>query len=90
MFSERSRYRGVPTETVPHPDGRTVTVVKLRRLPPVEGRPLAVEETDRLDLLAHTHLGDGTAFWRIADANTELQARRLERPPARVIGVPER
>ena len=46
-------------------------------------------QTDRLDLLARTHLEDGTAFWRIADANTELEARRLEGPPGRVIDLPE-
>jgi hypothetical protein len=48
-----------------------------------------VLEKDRLDLLARTALEDGTAFWRIADANTELQARRLEEPPGRVIDLPE-
>jgi hypothetical protein len=89
MFRDRSRYHGLPTETVPHPDGRTVTVVKLRRLPPAAGKPYSVLEKDRLDLLARTRLEDGTAFWRIADANSELQARRLEEPPGRVIDLPE-
>jgi hypothetical protein len=89
MFRDRSRYHGLPTETVPHPDGREVTVVKLRRLPPTTGKPYGVLEKDRLDLLARTALEDGTAFWRIADANTELQARRLEEPPGRVIDLPE-
>lgn len=89
MFSDRSRYKGVPTETATLPDGRTVTAVKLRPLPAATGSPFAVQEKDRLDLLARTHLEDGTAFWRIADANTELQARRLEGPPGRVIDLPE-
>jgi hypothetical protein len=89
MFRDRSRYYGLSTETVPHPDGRTVTVVKLRRLPPTTGKEFTVLEKDRLDLLARTHLEDGTAFWRIADANSELQARRLEGPPGRVIDLPE-
>jgi hypothetical protein len=89
MFSDRSRYHGLATETVPLPGGRTATAVKLRRLPPTPGTPFAVQEKDRLDLLARTHLEDGTAYWRIADANTELQARRLERPPGRVIDLPE-
>ena len=89
MFSDRSRYYGLPVETVTHPDGRTVTAVKLRRLPPTTGKPFSVREHDRLDLLARTYLEDGTAFWRIADANTELEARRLEGPPARVIDLPE-
>lgn len=89
MFRDRSRYHGLPTETVPHPDGRTVTVVKLRRLPPTEGAPVAVKEGDRLDLLADARLSDATAYWRIADANSELQARRLEGPAGRVIDVPE-
>jgi hypothetical protein len=89
MFGDRSRYHGLPTETVTHPDGRTVTAVKLRRLPPTPGKAYAMLEKDRLDLLARTRLQDGTAFWRIADANTELQARRLEEPPGRVIDLPE-
>lgn len=89
MFRDRSRYYGLPTETVPHPDGRMVTAVKLRRLPPTAGKPLAIKDGDRLDLLAHARLGDAAAFWRIADANTELQARRLEVPAGRVIDVPE-
>jgi hypothetical protein len=89
MFRDRSRYHGLPTETVPHPDGRTVTTVKLRRLPPTPGKPLAVRGGDRLDLLAHARLGDAAGFWRIADANSELEARRLEGPAGRVIDVPE-
>jgi hypothetical protein len=89
MFSDRSRYHGVPTETVTLPDGRTVTAVKLRPLPATTGSAFAVQEKDRLDLLARTRLGDGTAFWRIADANTELEAPRLEAPPGRVIDLPE-
>jgi hypothetical protein len=89
MFRENSRYHRLPTETVPHPDGRMVTVVKLRRLPPAAGKPYVVREKDRLDLLARAHLEDGTAFWRIADANTELHARRLEEPPGREIDIPE-
>jgi hypothetical protein len=89
MFRDGSRYFGLPTDTVPHPDGRTVTVVKPRRLPLTTGTPAQVQEKDRLDLLARTRLGDGTAFWRIADANTELEARRLEGPPGRVIDLPE-
>lgn len=89
MFRDRSRYHGLPTDTVPHPDGRTVTVVKLRRLPRVEGTPVALRDGDRLDLIARARLEDGTAYWRIADANTELEARRLEGPAGREIDLPE-
>ena len=89
MFRDRSRYFGLPTDTVPHPDGRTVTVVKPRRLPRSGGTPVGVRDGDRLDLMARARLEDGTAYWRIADANTELEARRLEGPAGREIDVPE-
>jgi nucleoid-associated protein YgaU len=89
MFSDRSRYRAVPTVEARTPDGRAVAALKLRRLPAATGKTVAVKEGDRLDLLARSRLGDATAYWRIADANTELEARDLETPPGRAIVAPE-
>ncbi|WP_209425149.1 hypothetical protein [Pararhodobacter sp. SW119] len=77
MFLENSRYANVPTDTVTTRDGPEVTALRLRPLPPTTGRPQTVIEGDRLDVLAERHFGDGTRFWHIADANTELVANDL-------------
>jgi hypothetical protein len=77
MFLDSSRYAKVPTEEVTTPDGRRVTAVGLRPLPPTTGDLHLVIDNDRLDLLSHDHTGDGTRFWHVADANTALEAREL-------------
>jgi hypothetical protein len=62
--------------------GRAVNVVKLRRLPYTPGNLKEVKGTDRLDIMAQNKYKDGTKFWHIADANTELEANDLvERKP---------
>ncbi|HKP98436.1 MAG TPA: tail protein X [Fibrobacteria bacterium] len=88
MFLKNSRYYGIPTVSAEDASGRTVKAVKLRRLPAAEGDAHAVQGSDRLDLLAARHYGDATGFWRIADANGELQARDLLAPAGRIIRVP--
>ena len=77
MFLDKSRYAKTPTDTVVTADGREVTALRLRRLPPSTGTPRTVKADDRLDVIAGQALGDGTAGWRIADANTELEANDL-------------
>src|SRR5688572_11053560 len=77
MFDSNSRYATVPMADVDAPGGLTVRVVKLRRLPYPPGNPVPVMGSDRLDILAQREYRDGTKFWHIADANTELEANRL-------------
>jgi len=77
MFDAHSRYAKVPIVDVETRDGKTVRAVMLRRLPEVPGHLIEVKGTDRLDLMAQRNLQDGTKFWRIADANTELEANQL-------------
>ena len=79
-FLKTSRYAAVPIVEAPARGGRTVTAVAVRVLPPTDGDPYVVLENDRLDLIADRSYGDGTRFWRIADANSELDARRLIEP----------
>jgi nucleoid-associated protein YgaU len=86
-FLNTSRYAAFPTVETPANGGRTVVAVTLRVLPPTEGDPYVVLENDRLDLIADRSYGDATRFWRIADANSELDARRLIEP-GRVIDLP--
>ncbi len=88
MFLPNSRYATLATEQTTTTDGRTVTSVVLRRLPATAGDPYVVKDNDRLDLLAEDRYGDATAFWRIADANTALQARDLVADTGDVILVP--
>lgn len=82
-----SRYADVPTVDATASGGRTVPALTLRVLPPADGNPYLVLENDRLDLIADRSYGDATRFWRIADANTELDARRLIEP-GRTIDLP--
>jgi hypothetical protein len=99
MFGSNSRYANQPIAEVDNGEGKKVNVVKLRRLPFASGNLTEVKGTDRLDIMAHRKYKDGTKFWHIADANTELEANDLvaheqqENPIARVetkfIIVPE-
>ncbi|OAN36781.1 hypothetical protein [Mycolicibacterium iranicum] len=88
MFLENSRYANVAQAVTTTRDGREVTVVRLRRLPPIDGDPYTVIGTDRLDILAQRRYGDETRYWHVADANTELEAGALTRRAGRVIRVP--
>lgn len=95
MFIEGSRYFDVKTVEAKTERGRTVTAIKLRRLPFTAGTPTVVKGNDRLDVMAQRQYSDGTKFWHIADANTELEANRLVEPrvqdkDVRVIPVPEK
>ncbi|HET9700757.1 MAG TPA: LysM domain-containing protein [Burkholderiales bacterium] len=90
MFLKNSRYRGLPTVQARDRSGRTVTAVKLRRLPATTGDDTVVGAADRLDILAEARHGDATRYWHIADANTELEAAELTRRPGRAIKAPSR
>jgi hypothetical protein len=60
----------------------------LRRLPTVNGELTAIEESDRLDIIAQRQYQNPTWFWHIADANTELEANDLVKEVGRVIQIP--
>lgn len=82
MFESNSRYLKCPVVEVENDKGETVQAVKLRRLPFVDGNMTPVAGTDRLDVMAHRRYTDGTKFWHIADANTELEASTLVTQPS--------
>ena len=88
MFLGNSRYAKTPQVTAVAADGRTVTAVKLRQLPAVTGDPTPVLGQDHLDTIAFSKYQDGTMYWHIADANTELEAEELTRVVGRIIEVP--
>jgi hypothetical protein len=82
MFLQNSRYFNQKTMTAKLRDGRTVAALEPRRLPSPTGVPTPVKGNDRLDIIAQRQYQDSTRFWRIADANTQLEARLLIEPPA--------
>lgn len=91
-FHTNSRYVDQPTVEVETASGRRARALRLRRLPATTGEPVKVKDHDRLDLLAHERLRDGTKFWQIADANTELEStnlvQRVDEEQPRVIQMP--
>jgi len=95
VFIDNSRYIDVKTVEVETERGRIVSAIKLRRLPYAAGTPTVVKGNDRLDVMAQRKYGDGTKFWHIADANTELEANKLVEERVQVretrsINVPEK
>lgn len=81
-FPPESRYHGVPTTTIETTDGRIVTYLRRRIVPPSEAFATQgyriVAEGERLDLIAASAIGDPLAFWRLCDANGVLWAETLE------------
>jgi len=91
MFVESSRYYRVRQREVPTRRGKTVTVVALRRTPvPPSSSSVTIKANTELDRMAYQRYDDGTRYWHIADANTELEARDLTAETGRQIMVPER
>jgi hypothetical protein len=92
MFARTSRYTGTKIVKNIAYDGRKVDAVFVRRIRQVEGIPVAISGSERLDIIASDKYKDATRFWHIADANTELDANELVKKSSTVrkILVPER
>ena len=92
MFDAKSRYKDLPVKTHIAADGTVRRYVSRRFLPDPAGlRPLGfapVTDSDRLDLMAYRHLGDPTAFWRIADANGAMHPDDLLAQAKRRLTIP--
>ncbi len=76
LFPQASRYHGVEILKHKTADGREVAYLA-RRIVPQQARfetlrEHAVSEGDRPDNLAAHYLGDPEQFWRLADANNDL------------------
>ena len=89
MFLSNSRYAKVATVTTTLATGEEVEALKLRKLTPASGDPLAVRSGDRLDVIAQQTYADATQFWRIADANPALDSRTLVAEPGDLLIVPK-
>lgn len=92
MFDYTSRYYLIETAIYVTADGREVAYKRRRFLPLPESLPLLTEavvaQGDRLDLIAARTLGVAEAFWRIADANADLNPSDLADEPGRRLRVP--
>lgn len=80
-FPPNSRYAATPTAQLTMPDGRVVTYLRRRFVPPPESLATLgyhlVEAGDRPDLLADSAYGDAEQSWRICDANAVLHPDEL-------------
>ena len=89
MFTKTSRYYRLKTVSTTV-RGRNIRAVKLRRLPGATGGPVTIRGSDSLDVMSERLYRDGTRFWHIGDANTEMEANNLVRTTGRTIQVPEK
>ena len=73
MIASNSRYSASKTTVVNGPSGARMTIVPSRQVPwGFSFTYYAMKAGDRLDLLAADLYGDGSLWWRIADANPEI------------------
>jgi hypothetical protein len=81
LFARNSRYFGLPTRSLTGVDGRTVTYLGRRFVPPPDRfaplRQHRVVQGDRLDSLAAQYFGDPELFWRLCDANNAVRPDEL-------------
>jgi hypothetical protein len=81
MFSITSRYYGIATVTMETADGKKITFVRRRFVPPPERFDLLVEhvvtEGERMDNITAQYLGDPEQFWRVCDANGAVRPDEL-------------
>jgi len=92
MFDYTSRYASLETATLTTSDGRTVTYVRRRFLPPLDTLQIVAEVTvndpDRLDLITARTVGAPEQFWRIGDANAALNPFELTDTPGETVKIP--
>jgi hypothetical protein len=92
MFDYTSRYAAIESATLTTEDGRTVSYVRRRFLPPLDTQQIVAEVTvsdpDRLDLITARTVGAPEQFWRIGDANAALNPFDLTATPGERVRVP--
>ena len=90
MFLKKSRYYNTATIVAHDANNREVKALTLRRLATTSGELTQVHDHDQLDVMSHRRNQDGTKFWHIADANSDLEANNLVAVSGRYINVPEK
>ena len=91
LFPPTSRYHGLGTRSLQTSAGREITYLARRFIPDPSRfdvlREHAVVQGERLDSLANQYLGDPEQFWRIADANYEMNPHNLTATAGRRIRI---
>ena len=88
MFFKGSRYENVITESYTDPRGAVLRYKRTRFIPPTPARAATVvNQSERLDHIAHRVYQDPELFWRICDANDALWPPDLAEP-GRLLKVP--
>jgi hypothetical protein len=81
MLSPSSRYHGLATATLETPDGRTVTYLRRRFIPPANRFATVQLHTvaagDRLDNITAQYFGDPEQFHALCDANNAMHPLEL-------------
>lgn len=82
MFDRKSRYAKLEPYDAVDRRGRKVKAVPVPDAPPeIAAGEHVRKEGERLDHLAGAYLGDGTAFWRIAELNDVMLPEALSETP---------
>lgn len=94
LFPSTSRYHGIETAILTTPEGKEITYLTRRFVPPPERFDLlqehVVAQGERLDNLTAHYLGDPEQFWRVCDANNAMRPEELEEVGRRLrITLPE-
>lgn len=91
MAAANSRYAATPVLTWVGADGRIISHLARRFVPPGNSMPqlstVTVTQGDRLDLITARTLGDPLQFWRICDANDAVDPFDLTAVPGRSLRV---
>lgn len=92
MFPPTSRYHEIETAKFVAADGREIVYLRRRFLPDLRAILVLAEHTvvedDRLDNVTARYLGDPEQFWRVADANEEMQPDALTAEVGRAVRIP--
>ncbi len=91
LFPATSRYYRIETATFKTAEGKTVSYLRRRIIPPAESLMAInihlVKEGDRLDNIAANYIGDPEQFWQIADANNAIKPEELTDEPGRQLRI---
>ncbi len=91
LFPPTSRYHGVPVKTMTRANGRTIAYLARRFVPQQDQFETLFEhsvvEGDRIDNLAAQYVNDPEQYWRICDANNELDSQQLTAEAGRRIRI---
>ncbi len=93
MFEPTSRYYNIDTAIYKDEDWHHFAYKRRRFLPQGQTLPVlaevAVQDADRLDLIAARMLGDPEQYWRVCDANNAMNPFDLLAEPIIRVPIPQ-